>query len=85
MEYKGYTVFEESVYPKGSRWMCYKTSEGENHDCDYIGEERVYRGNCRWADSLDECKEMIDDLTIEEKFDSCLKIADETLKKSTNF
>lgn len=55
--YKNYTIQYEDECRK--RIMFFKTSEGIFHD---YAEDTGYCGNCRWADSIEEAKEQIDEL-----------------------
>jgi hypothetical protein len=61
MEYKGYTIQKDFCEYRGVRWMFYKTEEGIDHQAEQDGEDMVYCGNCRWADSIEEAKDEIDD------------------------
>jgi hypothetical protein len=69
-EYKGYTIESDPMYNPYSKhpyFMFYRTSEGINHDADCTdGESFTYCGNCQWAESLEEAKSVIDELTYEE-------------------
>jgi hypothetical protein len=65
MEYKGFTIEKEYIYPKGHRWMYYKTSEGVNHDYDTSDDGQVYCGNCKWASTIQDAVAEIDELLTE--------------------
>lgn len=64
VEYKGYTIQErEDTYYKGMcPFVLFPTEQGIQHDYDYNGSGNTYCGNCKWADSIEEAKEMIDEI-----------------------
>lgn len=62
--YKGYTI-ESSVLGYRHCYIFYPTKEGPQDDADFDGESFRYTGNCKWADSIEECKELIDDKIAE--------------------
>ena len=64
-KYKGYTVQKDwrNPYDNKPEFMFYKTSDGIQHDGDCTdGESFTYCGNCKWAGSLEEAKDEIDEL-----------------------
>ncbi len=65
VEYKGYTIQEDyrNPYSNKPEFMFYLTEQGVQHDADYDGEQYKYCGNCKWADSIEEAKEEIDEIT----------------------
>jgi hypothetical protein len=73
LEYKGYSIQEDpekgrDVYSdpeKGYRLrlILYPTEQGIQHDYDGDSEGFRYCGNCKWADSIEEAKEIIDEIT----------------------
>lgn len=68
MIYKDYTIIEDQRNPyRKPEFMFYITDDGIQHDADYDGESFKYTGNCKWADSLEEAKEEIEEL-IEKRF-----------------
>jgi hypothetical protein len=66
MEYKGYTIEEDFRNPYSStpEFMFYPTSEGVQHDADCDEDGYHYAGNCEWRDSIEEAKQEIDELTL---------------------
>lgn len=68
MIYKTYTIEEDQRNPYGKpEFMYYLTEDGVQHDADYDGESYKYCGNCKWASTLAEAKDEIDE-QIEEDF-----------------
>lgn len=66
-EYKNYTIEESKCSYTGTpEFMFYKTSQGVDHDYDLDGEDYTYCGNCKWASTLEDAKDEIDELTYEE-------------------
>jgi hypothetical protein len=65
MKYNGYTIELDRESYIGQRYMFYKTSEGIDHDADLDGEDYKYCGNCKWADSIQDAKNAIDELCLE--------------------
>lgn len=63
-EYKSYTIEEDyrNPYSKKPEFMFYPTEEGVQHDADYVNESYRYCGNCKWADSMEEAVEIIDEI-----------------------
>ena len=65
MEYKGYTIEEDSNRSLNARmpqFMFYPTSEGIQHDGDSDADGYYYCGNCKWAGSIEEAQEEIDEI-----------------------
>ena len=67
--YKGYTIQVDypNPYSNTPQYMYYPTDEGEQHDADYEDGSYHYCGNCKWADSIEDAKDAIDDLLFEKK------------------
>lgn len=66
--YKGYTIEEEDdpwMIKYGSLFFFYPTAQGIQDDADYDGDRYVYCGNRRWAGSIQEANDMIDELVDE--------------------
>lgn len=63
MTYKEFTIEEDFRNPYSNKpdYMFYKTSEGVQHDGDY-DDGWHYTGNCKWASSLEDAKNEIDEL-----------------------
>lgn len=62
MIYKEFTIVEDHRNPYGKpEWMYYLTEDGICHDADYYNESYHYCGNCKWAASLQEAKDAIDE------------------------
>lgn len=60
--YKGFTIQKDQRNPYGdAEFMFYPTEEGVQHDADCDGESYKYCGNCKWASTLEEAKNEIDD------------------------
>lgn len=67
MIYKTYTIepdYSRIPYNKDPQYMFYPTEQGIDHDADYDGESYRYCGNCKWADSIDEAKDSIDEIIM---------------------
>lgn len=61
VEYKGYTIQEDGErYMTG--YLLYPTEAGIQHDYDGDSEGFHYCGNCKWADSIEEAKDIIDEI-----------------------
>jgi hypothetical protein len=62
-EYKNHTIEVDPEYGFSSalRYIIYPTEQGMQHDYDYCEESFVYMGNCKWADSIEEAKLLIDE------------------------
>jgi hypothetical protein len=60
--YKGYSI-EQDTTLHTDRLVIYPTEAGIEHDYDYNGSNYTYCGNCKWADSVEEAQEIIDELT----------------------
>jgi len=65
MTYKGYTIQEDfrNPYSNKPELMFYRTEEGIQHDADCDGESFKYAGNCKWAPSIEEAQDEIDEIT----------------------
>lgn len=65
-EYLGYTI-EQETEPwsvlAGQKVFYYPTKEGVQHDGDYDDGRWKYKGNCRWASSIEDAKTEIDEIT----------------------
>lgn len=63
-EYKGYSIQPDfrNPYNRNPEYMFYPTEQGIDHDADYDGESYSYAGNCKWADSIEEAKLLIDEI-----------------------
>jgi hypothetical protein len=60
VEYKGYSIqLDYTGY--NFRYMFYPTEQGIQDDADFDGEDFVYCGNCKHADSIEDCKILIDE------------------------
>lgn len=81
-EYRTYTIEpdQRNPYAQESEWMYYPTEQGVQHDADQDGEDLVYCGNCKWADTLEEAQSEIDDLIIEEQENEIEKLKEMNLK-----
>jgi hypothetical protein len=66
-EYRTYTIEPDHRNPYAQKpdWMFYPTEEGIQHDADLDGDDMKYCGNCKWASTLEEAQQEIDDLIIE--------------------
>lgn len=67
--YKGYTIEEDhdiNPYRKEPMYMFYPTTEGAQHDADYDGDGYRYCGNCKWADSIEDAKDLISEKIMTE-------------------
>jgi hypothetical protein len=62
LEYRGYSIEQDNTMHI-DRLIIYPTEAGIQHDCDGDSEGFRYCGNCKWADSIEEAKEIIDELT----------------------
>lgn len=72
VQYKGYTIMEDpekgfDIYSnpeKGHRLelIVFPTEAGIQHDYDGDSEGYRYCGNCEWVSSIDDAKEIIDEL-----------------------
>lgn len=62
--YKGYSIQQDwrNPYATEPEFMFYKTDQGIQHDADGDSEGWKYTGNCKWCDSIEECKLEIDEL-----------------------
>lgn len=61
--YKSYTIDTDTNYPYSlGQYIFYPTEQGIDHDADYDGDGYTYCGNCKWADSIEEAKELIDEI-----------------------
>lgn len=71
MIYKTYTIQPDFRNPYSSKpeFMFYPTADGISHDADYDGENYKYTGNCKWADSVEEAKDTIDEIIFSERPD----------------
>lgn len=80
VEYKGYTISPDSEYPYSlQRYLYYPTEQGIDHDYDYDGDGYCYCGNCKWAGSIEEAKDMIDDFLTEQPVTNMLKLNNYTI------
>lgn len=57
LTYKGYTIERTSSYFPGYDY--FPTNEGRQDDADLDGEDYIYCGNVRHADSIDDAKDAI--------------------------
>lgn len=64
VQYKGYTIMEDfrNPYSNSPEYMFYPTKQGINHDADGDSEGWRYTGNCKWANFLQDAKDVIDEL-----------------------
>ena len=65
MEYNGYTIEidKDRTYNMGhEEYIFYKTDEGIQHDGDFDGQDWHYCGNCKWAGSIEDAKDQIDEM-----------------------
>jgi hypothetical protein len=66
--YKGYTIKEDyrNPYSNKPEYMYFPTDIGEDHDGDYDYESGTYyyTGNCKWADSIEEAKDEIQQIVF---------------------
>lgn len=65
VQYKGYTIMQDpnwSGYSDFERLLFFPTEAGIQHDYDGDSEGYRYCGNCKWVSSIDEAKEIIDEL-----------------------
>lgn len=63
--YRTFSIEEDyrNPYSNKPEYMYYPTEEGVQHDADCTdGESFTYCGNCKWAASIEDAKDMIDDL-----------------------
>jgi hypothetical protein len=62
--YKGYSIQPDfrNPYNRNPEYMFYLTSQGIDHDYDMDSDGYRYCGNCKWADSIEECKLLIDEI-----------------------
>lgn len=60
-EYKTYSIVSDWSFWK-LKFMFYPTAEGIQHDVDSDGVDFLYVGNCKWADSIEEAKLLIDEI-----------------------
>lgn len=66
LEYRGYSIEQDPEwcgYSNFQRLIIYQTEQGIQHDYDGDSEGFRYCGNCKWADSVEEAQEIIDELT----------------------
>jgi len=65
-EYKGYFIQEDwrNPYSHKPEFMFYPINEGIQHDGDY-DDGWHYTGNCKWAATIEDAKEAIDELILE--------------------
>lgn len=60
--YKGYTILEDNRNPFGAtEFMFYPSDEGVQHDADMDQDGYHYCGNCGWASTIEEAKDLIDE------------------------
>jgi hypothetical protein len=66
--YKGYTIEEDhrNPYNKDPEYMFYPTEQGVQHDADGDSEGWKYTGNCKWTDSMEDAKDQISELVIQQ-------------------
>jgi hypothetical protein len=70
LEYRGYSIEQDTtLHP--DRIIIYPTLAGIEHDHDYNGSSYTYCGNCKWADSVEEAKEIIDEMSCSNLSVSC--------------
>lgn len=63
--YRGYTIDFDNYRSSNSRrpeFIFYLTEEGIQHDGDSDCDGYFYCGNCKWAGSVEEAKEEIDEI-----------------------
>lgn len=62
VEYSGWTiVLDVERFMAKRRFIMYPTEQGIQHDYDMVDGRNKYCGNCLWADSIEEAKELIDE------------------------
>jgi hypothetical protein len=62
--HRGYSIQMDQRNPYGpAEFMFYPTEEGVQHDADCDGESYKYCGNCRWASTLEEAKDEIEEIS----------------------
>lgn len=69
ISYKGYTIeedYDRMPYNKEPQYMFYPTAQGVDHDMDMDSDGYRYCGNCKWADSIEEAKDLIMEKIIAE-------------------
>jgi hypothetical protein len=60
--YKGYTIeLNREGVCSSTDFVLYPTAEGKQHDSEMDEDGYHYCGNCLWADSIEEAKELIDE------------------------
>lgn len=64
MEYRGYTIEEDSGYgfTSGEQYIIYPTEQGIDHDYDLDDDSWRYCGNCRWSSSIEGAMDTVDDI-----------------------
>lgn len=64
VKYRTYTIEEDFRNPYSNKpdFMYYITEQGIQHDADLRNGDLVYCGNCKWASSLQDAKDEIDEL-----------------------
>lgn len=55
-------IMESVTYKSYTMFMYFPTARGIDHDAYYDGDGYTYCGNCRWADSIEEAKDEIDEI-----------------------
>lgn len=65
--YKGFTIEDDIDHDVNvQRFMFYPTKQGIQHDADGDSEGWRYTGNCKWADSIEEAKDQISEIVIQQ-------------------
>jgi hypothetical protein len=76
IQYKSYTIQEDFRNPYGNKpeFMFYPTEEGIQDDADCDGDGFHYCGNCQWADTIEEAKDLISEKIMTEAPEHKVKI-----------
>ncbi len=63
VEYKGHSIRRDfrNPYRAKPEYIFYPTDQGEQHDYDYCDGSFIEMGNCKYADSISDCKKLIDE------------------------
>ena len=65
MNYGKWTIKRtEDIFGHRQSFVCFPTEEGIQHDYELTENGHKYCGNCLWADSVEEAKELIDEKTL---------------------
>jgi hypothetical protein len=66
IHYKGHTIQIDPVETdnwRQTRFVIFPTNQGIDHDGDFDGESWHYCGNCKWAGSIEDAKDQIDEMS----------------------